>query len=279
MKKFFGIALSIALSYALPATAQKYAGDSWAQVKTTGSGKLTVVYYDQPGLVQRIDGKMKGVCVDIIADFAAYVKTKHGKTVTVEYVGPEGEFSNFLKVVQATPNILGATNTSITEERKKILKFTPPFMTTQLVLLTNQNAPTLTSLTDLPKIYNGFSAEVITGSTHVKYIEKIKKEYYPDLKVSYATSSESVIKHLTTNAKMFSILDFTEYVGVIRKKQPIKRQEVDLGNAEQLGFIMSKTSDWDTVWNEFLTAEYRKTSKYKKIIADNLGANFLSLVR
>jgi len=279
MKKLFGLAFGLALCYALPTAAQKYTGDSWAQVKNAGSGKLTVVYYDQTGLVQRIDGKMKGVCVDIIADFVAYVKTKYGKTVTVDYVGPEPEFSGFLKVVQQTPNILGVTNTSITEERKKILKFTPPFMTTSLVLLTNQNSPTLKSLTDLSKTYSGFSAEVITGSTHVKYIEKIKKDYYPDLKVSYATSSESVIKHLTTNPKMFSILDFTEYVGVVRKKQPIKRQEVDLGNAEQLGFIMAKNSDWDAIWNEFLTPEYRKSVGYKKIIADNLGSNFLTLVR
>jgi len=279
MKKLIGFAFGLALCYAQPTAAQKYAGDSWAQVKNAGSGKLTVVYYDQAGLVQRIDGKMKGVCVDIISDFVAYVKTKYSKSITVDYVGPEAEFSNFLKVVQQTPNILGVTNTSITEERKKILKFTPPFMTTQLVLLTNQNAPTLTSLADLPKLYAGFTAEVITGSTHVKYIEKIKKDNYPDLKVTYASSSENIIKHLLTNPKMFSILDFTEYVGVIRKKQPIKRQEVDLGNAEQLGFIMAKSTDWDVIWNEFLTAEYRKTTGYKKIIADNLGSNFLSLVR
>lgn len=279
MKKLIGLTLGLVLCYALPLAAQKYAGDSWAQVKSAGSGKLTVVYYDQPGLVQKIDGKMKGVCVDIIADFAAYVKTKYGKTVTVEYAGPEPEFSGFLKVVQQTPNILGVTNTSITEERKKILKFTPPFMNTQLVLLTNQNTPALKSLAELPKVYAGFSAEVITGSTHVKYIEKIKKEYYPELKVNYVTSSESVIKNLSTNPKMFSILDFTEYVGVIRKKQPIKRQEVELGNAEQLGFIMSKSSDWDVLWNEFLTADYRKSVGYKKIIADNLGSNFLNLVR
>jgi ABC-type amino acid transport substrate-binding protein len=262
-----------------PLFAQKYTGDSWSKVKSKGSGTLTIVYYDQAGLIQNVNGKMKGVCVDILSDFAEYVKTKHGASLTLNYAGEEQEFSSFLKVAQTTPNILGVTNTSITEERKKIMKFSPPYMTTQLVLLTNQQAPALAKLEDLSKTFNGFTAEVITGSTHVKYVDKIKKQYYPGLNVVYAASSESVIKHLASNPKVFSILDFTEYVGVVRKKLPVKRHDIDLGNAEELGFIMAKQTDWDEVWNEFLTADYRKSVRYKKIIADNLGSTFLNLVR
>jgi ABC-type amino acid transport substrate-binding protein len=260
-------------------SAQSYKGDSWADVKSNGKGTLTIVYYENPGLIQKVDGRMKGVCVDIVTDFTRYVKDKYGKTIEVNYAGEERDFSNFLKVSQNTANILGVANTSITEERKKIMKFTPPYMSTPLVLLTNANAPTLKNLEDLPKVYAGFTAEVISGSTHVSYIEKIKSQYYPGLTIVYAKSSESVIKNLSTNPKIFSVLDFTEYVGVVRRKLPIKRQDVDLGNAENLGFIMAKQSDWEAVWNEFLTPEYRKSVEYRKIISDNLGATFLSLVR
>lgn len=258
---------------------QSYKGDSWANVKANGSGKLSIVYYEQPGLIYKSDGKMKGVCVDILADFQKYVETKHGKKITVEYVGEEKEFSNFLKAAQTTPNIIGVTNTSITEERKKIMKFSPPFMTTQLVLLTNKTAPTLLKLEDMQKTFNGFTAQVISGSTHVKYIEEIKKQYYPTLPVTYAASSESVIKNLSTNPKLFSILDFTEYIGVVKKKIPVKRQDVELGNPEPLGFIMAKQTDWDVLFKEFLTEEYRRSVRYKQIIADNLGSSFLSLVK
>jgi hypothetical protein len=131
----------------------------------------------------------------------------------------------------------------------------------------------------MSKTFSGFSAQVITGSTHVKYIEEIKKQYFPSLQVTYATSSESVIKNLSTNTKLFSILDFTEYIGVVRKKIPVKRQDVELGNPEPLGFIMSKQTDWDVLFKEFLTEEYRKSVRYKEIIADNLGTSFLSLVK
>lgn len=271
--------LAALLTFSTVCLSQNYKGDSWSSVKSNGSGKLSIVYYEQPGLIFKADGKMKGVCVDILSDFQKYVETKYGKKIEVDYVGEEKEFSNFLKVCQNTPNIIGVTNTSITEERKKIMKFSPPFMTTQLVLLTNKNAPALVKLEDLPKTFNGFSAQVITGSTHVRYIEEIKTKYFPALPVTYASSSESVIKNLSTNAKLFSILDFTEYIGVVRKKIPVKRQDVELGNPEPLGFIMSKQTDWDVLFKEFLTEDYRKSVRYKEIIADNLGTSFLSLVK
>jgi ABC-type amino acid transport substrate-binding protein len=277
MKNFFSAAM---VFLSVTVVAQKYQGDSWSKVKETGSGKLVVVYYEQPGLIYKADdGKIKGVCVDILSDFQKFVQAKHNKKITVEYAGREAEFSNFLNVVQHTPNVLGVTNTSITPERKKIMQFTPPFMSTQLVLLTHKNAPALKNLSELSTVFAGFSAQVISGSTHVKYIENMKKQYYPSLPVSYAPSSETVIKNLSSNPKLFSILDFTEYIGVVRKKIPVKRQEVELGNPEQLGFIMSKQSDWEPVWKEFLTDEYRKSVRYKEIIAENLGSSFLSLVR
>ncbi len=272
--------LIIFLFISTASLAQKYSGESWADVKSSGTGTLSVVYYEQPGLIYKgDDGKIKGVCVDILADFAKYVDKTYGKKLTINYAGRESEFSNFLKVSQTTPNVIGVTNTSITEERKKIMQFTPPFMSTQLVLLTHKTAPAIRNLSELPTVFAGFTAQVITGSTHVGYIANIKREYYPDLTISYAPSSEVIIRNLTTNPKLFSILDFTEYIGVVRKKIAVKRQEIELGNPEQLGFIMAKQTDWGPLFKEFLTEDYRKSVRYKEIIAENLGSSFLSLVR
>jgi ABC-type amino acid transport substrate-binding protein len=222
---------------------------------------------------------MKGVCADIIIDFQKFIEKEYGKKITILYVREETEFPKFLTAIQQTNNLLGVTNTSITEERKKIMKFTPSFMSNQVILLTNKNAPSIKSLSEIPIVFKGFKAQVITGSTHVPHIEKIKKEYYPSLVIEQVPSGDAIIKNLSSNPKLFSVIDFTEYVGVIRKKIPVKKQDVELGNAEQLGFIMSKQSDWDGPWKEFLTDDYKKSIRYKEIIAENLGASFLSIVR
>lgn len=262
------------------ATSQKYRGNSWAHVKSAGSGTLTVAYIEQYGLIFKDkNGKMSGVCVDILDDFIKHIKTKYGKTVTVNYAGEEPVFSDFLSTVQKTPNLLGVTNTTITEERKKIFKFSPPFMLNRLVLLTHNSAPLVANMKEIPTKLQGFSAQVIEGSTHVDYIEKIKKDHMPSLSISHEMNGPKIIKNLTTNQKMFTVIDLTEFIDAVHKKLPIKRHPVDIGIVEELGFIMPSGSDWDAPFNEFLTAEYRNSARYREIIAKNISSTFLSLVR
>jgi ABC-type amino acid transport substrate-binding protein len=262
------------------AFSQKYQGDSWTQVKATGSGVLTVVYCEQFGLISKDkDGKVKGVCVDILSDFAAYIKDQYGKTITIKYAGVIPAFSEFLSTTQHTPNILGVTNTTITDERKKILKFSPPYMSNRQVMLTSNKSPSITHLKELPTKFPGFTAQVIAGSTQVQYVEKIKTEYMPTLKITQEISGPTILTNLINNPKSFTIIDFTEFVDVVHRKLPIKRQMVDVGVVEELGFIMSKQTDWDMPLREFLTPEYRNSIAYRKIIAENLGATFMNLVR
>lgn len=258
---------------------QKSEGDSWATVKSNGAGTLAVIYYEQAGLIKDENGKPEGLCVEILKDFATFIQTKYQKKLTVKYIGKEPVFTNFLSTTQASDNILGVTNVTITDERKKILKFTPPFISNPVVLLTHKDAPAVANLAELSKKLNGYSAEIIGGSTHVKYINKIKKENWPSLSISYGPSGPEILKKIETNPKLFTILDFTEFVDANRKRLPIKKQNIELGEPEQLAFIMSKKSDWDVIWKEFLTDDYRKSAKYRKIVSDNLGMAFLSVLK
>jgi len=259
---------------------QKYAGDSWSKVKAKG-GTLSVVYYEQPGLIylDPATGSMKGVCVDILNDFADFVQTKYGKKLEINYAGKEQVFPAFLSVTQNTPNILGVTNVTINDERKKVLKFTPSFMNSPLVMLTHSDAPNITTVEEIGTVMKDYNAKVIAGSTHVKIAEKIKKENAPGLKITLVNSGTEVLKELSSGSKYFSILELTEYIDATRKKLPVKRQNITLGNPEELGFIMAKQTDWDQPWSEFMTLDYRKSVRYRKIIVENLGPNFLALLK
>jgi ABC-type amino acid transport substrate-binding protein len=260
-------------------SAQQLKGDSWASVKLKGSGKVAVLFNQQPGLISKMpDGSMKGVCVDILLDFQKFVLTKYNKKISIEYVGEQADFPRFLSTIQSTDDLLGVTNTSITDERKKIMKFTPSFMNNQVILLTHQSVPTLKNLSDLPVAFKGFTAQVISESTHAREMEKIKKDFFPGLKIEGMPSGDVIIKNLSTNKQVFSIIDFTEFIAVVKNRMPVKKHDVEIGIPETLGFIMSKRTDWDGPWNEFLTPEYKKSVRYKEIIAQNLGASFLRLV-
>ncbi|MBS1557362.1 MAG: transporter substrate-binding domain-containing protein [Bacteroidetes bacterium] len=259
--------------------AQKYEGDSWATVQSKGSGKLAVVYYPQAGLISEEGGKMKGLCVELLNDFAAYVQTKHGKKITIEYQGAETVFSDFLKITQNTPNLLGVTYVTVTEERKKVMKFTPPFLSNQETLITHKDAPALPSLKNINTVLKGYTIKIIGGSVHQKYADQIKREDMPELTITTGPSGTEILKEISTNPKLFTILDFTEYVDAVRKQLPVKRQNVQIGPIQDLAFAMSKQSDWDEIWKEFLTPEYRKSEKYRKAIATHLGGAYLSVFK
>jgi membrane-bound lytic murein transglycosylase MltF len=276
-KKILFLSVLILVTHQL--YAQKYQGDSWAKVKSAGSGDLSVIYYEQAGLIQDVNGKPTGLCVDVLDDFAEFIQTKYNKKVTIKYVGKEPVFTEFLLAAQNNNNILGVTNVTITEERKKILKFTPAFIANPVVMITHKDAPNLTDLSQIKKMFAGYTAEIIAGSTHVKHMNKVKKDYWPELSIAYGPSGVEIVKKVTANPKLFTILDFTEFVDANRKRLPVKKQNVEFGAAEELAFVMSKQSDWDEIWKEFLTDDYRKSAKYRENIADNLGAAFLSILK
>lgn len=261
--------------------AQKYSGQSWSSVKAKGSGTLSCVYYETPALVFKgSDGNMQGVCVDIVDEFAKHVKSSYGVDLSIKYVAKEQVFTKFISDIRDSKNVMGICNTSITEERKQFLDFSPPYMNNPSVLLSSSDAPRLNSLDELQSKFAGFKALVVKGSTHENFIQDIKKQHFPSLVIEYENSGSKIEERLDAGEKMFTLIDFTEYYDAVKNKLDIKRHNIPLEELEdQLGFIFPKNCDWTPVWNEFLTKEFKAGITYKKIIADNLGTTFVSLIR
>ena len=278
LTKFILVVVLCSLSFDI--LSQKYSGNSWKQVSNSGSGTLACIYYETPGLIfkNKTTGKMHGLCVDIIHDFANYLKETHDKTVEIRFVGQEQVFTEFLQHVKTTPDLLGISNVSITPERQRHYSFTPPFLNNIFVMLSSANAPTLQSLSEVKNKFSGYTALMISGSIHMEIMKNIKKNYYPELMIREAPSSSAILDELAKNPKLFTILDFTGLLYAIKTKLPVKRQNIEIpGPKDKLAFIMQKGSDWEPLWNEFLTSEYKSGVKYRKSIADNLGHAFLSL--
>jgi membrane-bound lytic murein transglycosylase MltF len=250
-------------------------GDTWNKIKANGEGKLVCLWNEAYGIVYKKDEVVKGVSVDILKDFTAYINAKYKVAISLEFI-EEKSFSSFLEKTEKTPDILGVSSVSITDERKKKFLFTPHFLINPNVLVTNRNSQSLTRLEDLSTLYNSYKVRVVEGSIHDSYAKKLRDKYYPSLVIEYASSSRIIFEEMSKNNKMFTIIDFGEYLGASRSKKDLVRQNVELGFVDKMGFIMNKKSDWGNVWNEFLTDEYRKSSSYRKIIQENLGSSYLA---
>jgi ABC-type amino acid transport substrate-binding protein len=255
-------------------------GSSWATIKDAGRGELTCVYYQTPGLVFEENGKMQGVCIDIMDEFKNYVQEKHNVALSFTFEKKIPVFTDFINTVRRSKNIMGVCNTSITTERKKYLDFSPSYMNNPSVLLSNQEAEVLRDFSNMASNFEGYKAVIIRGSTHEQYLKKIASEYFPDLTIEYVNSGSEVNAKLRSNSKYFTLIDFTEYFDAVRKKMNVTRHPMPLNELEdQLGFIFPKGSGWQSIWNEFLTPEFKESVTYKKIVADNLGTAFVNLIR
>ncbi|WKV11097.1 transporter substrate-binding domain-containing protein [Marivirga harenae] len=278
--KSLTIQLLFLLAIAYSGAQAQISGKSWNEVKTAGQGELTCVYYQTPGLVFEENGKMQGVCIDIMNEFKAFVSDKYKVNVTFNFEKKVPVFTNFINTVRNGKNVMGVCNTSITSERKQYLSFSPAYMNNPSVLLSNQDAETLRDFSNMAETFEGYKAIIIKGSTHEKYLKKIADQYYPNLNIEYANSGTEVNTKLRSNDKYFTLIDFTEYFDAVRKKMNVTRHPVALDELEdQLGFIFPKGSDWTKVWEEFLTPTFKESVTYKKIVADNLGTSFVNLIR
>ena len=149
------------------AQTQNHAGDTWAQVKAKGEGSISVAYVETFGFVYKEGGQLSGVCVDIMNDFVKFVNEKKGVKLTSQFVGDGSSFKGMYdKVKGSTGGVFGLGNITITEERKKEVKFSPPIITNLTFLITQNSVANLTKLEDMPKTFGKLTAYVAKGTVN-----------------------------------------------------------------------------------------------------------------
>ena len=274
----FGFLAILILVNSSFAQVQKSTSTSWTKVKTDQKGTLVCLWNEAYGIIYKDkNNELKGVCIGILNDFVEFAKEKYNAEITLRYE-EEKNFGDFLKRVSTTPTVLGVSSVSITDERKKTLRFTNPFLTNPNIIVTGREAPKLTRLEDIGAVYKGFHVKVVEGSIHYVYAQELRRKHCQDLTIETAGSSRTILEEVAKSKNMFTIIDFAEYIGATRNKMNLVSQNVQVDFVDMMGFIMSQKSDWGPVWDEFLSKGYLKSSGYRKIILENMGSSYLALL-
>ncbi|MFZ6013464.1 MAG: substrate-binding periplasmic protein [Bacteroidota bacterium] len=262
--------------------AQKYTGDTWAAVKSNKGQTISLAYVETPSFVYKDkDGNLTGICVDIMNDFVEWVNKTKGVKLNSKFVGDGSSFRGMYDNTKSSRGgVFGMGNITITEERKKEVKFSPPIITNFAILVTQSDVPTLNKIEDISKSFADFTAYTAKGTLNEKRINDLKK-HFPGMKVSVQTTSQEVLEKIFTDPKGFAYLDLAFYIEAVQMKKPVKRHAVGDKAAEQFGFIMPSNSDWSPVMEEFFAANggYLNTSKYKAILRKHLGTAGVKLLQ
>lgn len=258
----------------------QYSGDTFAKAKQSKKANLTYVYSEAPGFAAEVNGQVEGVCVDVMSDFEFYLLDNYGITVNSTMVKDHADnFTAYLDAVKKSSNgVFGLSNTTITQKRKSIYKFSPAYITNIGMMLTHSDVPTLSDISKISEVFAGKKAVSVKGTTNEDQILTIKKKYFPSLEIEYVNSFEEVMDKVISSPDYFGNVDFTYYLDATKSNKPVKRHPAGDQAAEEFGIVMPKNSDWAKPFAEFLTEEYRTSPSYRKIIAKHLGPNALQLL-
>lgn len=126
------------LSIFILSKAQNYSGDSWAQAKAKSQATISLAYVETPSFVYKDKaGNLTGICVDIMSDFVNWAANSKKIKITSNYVADGSNFKGMYdKVKTSSGGVFGLGNITITEERKKEVKFSPSYITNFAILIT-----------------------------------------------------------------------------------------------------------------------------------------------
>lgn len=83
--------------------AQGYVGDTWAQIKATSQGTISLAYVETPGFAYKDgSGKLTGICIDIMNDFVAWINANKGVKLQSKFVGDGSNFQGMYAKVKAS---------------------------------------------------------------------------------------------------------------------------------------------------------------------------------
>ena len=283
MYKFLKYVCSLSLFVMTTVGYGQYTGDTWSKVKSSGGGTVSFAYVETPGFVYKdASGNLTGICVDIMNDFINYVNTAKKVKLTAKYVGDGSNFRGMYdKVKGSNGGVFGLGNITITEARKKEIKFSPSFITNFAILITQNSVPTLSSMSSIGQTFAGLTAYTAKGTLNEKRLVDIKGKYYPEMEIAYASSSPETLDKVLADPKAFTYLDLAFYLDAISKRQPLKRHPIGDQSSEQFGFIMPMNSDWQPLMEEFFAANggYTNSLPYKKILSRHLGDTGVKLLQ
>ncbi|GIV36753.1 MAG: hypothetical protein KatS3mg032_1132 [Cyclobacteriaceae bacterium] len=277
MKKLFTFFALLVTWYA---PAQNYSGDSWSKVNATRQGTISLAYVETPAFVYKdAAGNLTGICVDMMNDFVAWVNKTKGIKLQSRFVGDGSSFQGmYTRVKGSSGGVFGLGNITITDERRREVKFSPPFITNFAILITQNQIPTLTRMEDISKVFGTLTAYTAKGTLNEKRLLELKQKYFPGMKLVTLNTSPEVYDKIFSDPNAFSYLDLAFYLKAVNEKKPVKRHPVGDKAAEQFGIIMPLNSDWGPVLEEFF-AGYINSPQYKTMLARHLGETGIKLLQ
>lgn len=224
------------------------------------------------------EGKdLKGIEIDILNEYAAWLKTKKNLNFKVKFI----KFTDFESFCEQTKkagaNTIGLGSVTINSERRKELDFTAAYIKNVAFCITNGNAPDIKTKNpdEIVRVLGHMTALTIRNSSLYKYTLEIKKTYVPELKIAFQPNPQKILDEISKNVLHFGYVDAVSF-WIYLKSNPgrfLRMQKILNQSKEELGFITSKGSRHVNLFNEFFEGQngFKNSTTYRAILEKYLG--------
>lgn len=260
----------------------KISGTSgWKETLQKRQGKVSVLWYDIEPFIYRNSNEIIGVEYELMEEFRSFVKKKYQVDLEISWVDA-GSFENIYPYISssAEKGLFGLSFYSITDERKKEVKFSPPYMPDLNVLVTNQGMPVFETDQAFIRNLSGMKSFTMKQTTMEEDLLKIKKDFYPSLPIFNEVDDYEVLKQIALYQNSFGYVPVSIYVIALQRGIKIKRQSVMATRREGFAAIYTKTSDWDEPVNAYFNSDECKllvSGLIKKYLGNEVADIILSV--
>lgn len=194
MKTLFLLALIISICFQSSFSQKSI---SWTDINKSKKGTINVVWFPNKPFGYKDDGngQMKGIEADIIYGFQKYLKKQYEIDLTIKWLKEEA-FTDVLIKMKSNNNdgVFGIAGFSISDERKKFMKFSPSYMPDITVLVSTDDIPIVKSKEDLIKNFDGATAITAPGTLLEQDLLHLREENNMNFKIEYASNSYEFLK-------------------------------------------------------------------------------------
>ena len=270
--------LYVIISMFLPLVRGQSHSDTGGGVKAGGGGILVVAYSENsPFIYADEQGNLTGIEFEIMEEFVRYIQEKYGAALRLEYEHLY-DFESLLDTLKNSQRpILGMASISSLEERKKDFKITDPYMPDIEIIISSRDFSSVSSLAEFADMVKNNRAITVTNSTLERNILELKREYFPEIRISYARQVDHVIEEIAGSNRAWGYVSLPNYLSHIKKGKGISRQRFFMVENPGLSIATTLSSDWDEVLAEFLE-DVRFRPFLDRLIEKYLGKAFGEVV-
>ncbi len=231
--------------------------------------QIKVYYNENYPFIYKTEKGFAGIEYEIIHAFTKYVNKKYSTNLKKKWI-PKDILSNFEETVkEVDKNCILASSISITEDRKKHVRFSPAYMPDIEVIVTSDNSVDYKNISEFIRALSSGTAVLIRGSTFEENILRLEKEHKVTFQKTYVTNLNQVIEKVALNPGFWAYTQLSNYFFAAASGKRVKRQRFYQVSHVGLALAMPHSSFWSSYIEDFF-----KTEEFRQVLAKSTKRYF-----